>query len=314
MRYHPSVLVKEVVESLRPRAGGIYADCTCGSAGHAIALLEACPGARVVGIERDKDMAATARQRVLDLQIPSDRFALVEGSYRHLRSLLRDLAIAQLDGSLFDLGASALHFISSGRGFSFRSPDEFLDMRYDVSQGATAADLLAEMSEVDLERLFRDCADERWARRIARRIVEERARAPIRTAGQLASLIERAIPRKAWPPETHPATRCFMALRIRVNREFEEIEAGIPQAIDLLKPGGRIAIITFHSGEDRIVKRLLREAAGQGEGNFITGRRPAPRIKILTRKPLTPTEDEIARTAGARSAKLRVAEKLGPAA
>jgi len=310
MQYHPSVMVREVVESLRPRAGGVYADCTAGTAGHTIALLEACPGARVVGIERDRDMAARARQRVLDLQIPSDRFVLAEGSYRYLRSFLRDLAIAHIDGSLFDLGASALHFISSGKGFSFRSPDEALDMRYDASEGSTAATVLAKTSEAELARIFRDYADERWARRIARRIVEERAQTPLRTAGQLASLIERAIPRKAWPPDTHPATRCFMALRICVNREFEEIEAGIPQAIDLLKPGGRLSIITFHSGEDRIVKRLLREAAGQGEGDIITGRRPAPRINILTRKPLTPTAEEIAGNAGARSAKLRVAEKL----
>lgn len=311
MQYHPSVLVKEVVESLRPREGGVYADCTAGTAGHSIALLEACPGARVVGIERDTEMAAKARQRVLDLQIPSDRFVLVEGSYRHLRSFLSDLAIAHIDGSLFDLGASALHFISSGKGFSFRSPDEPLDMRYDVSEGPAAADVLAEMSEGQLERMFRDYADERWARRIARRIVESRGQTPIQTAGQLASLVERAIPRKAWPPDTHPATRCFMALRICVNREFEEIEAGIPQAIDLLKPGGRIAVITFHSGEDRIVKRLLREAAGQGAGDIITGQRPKARINVLTRKPVSPTEEEIARNPGARSAKLRVAEKLG---
>jgi len=309
--FHPSVLVKEVIECLRPRPGGVYLDATCGAAGHSLALLQAGRGARVVGIERDPSLVERARLRVRNERIPPEQFVLVPGAYIHLRTILTELAIDRVDGCLFDLGACAFHFAESGRGFSFRAAQEPLDMRYDPGQGPTAADLLARLSPSELERLFREAGGERWARRIARRIAEQRATSPIRTAGQLASLVEQAIPRKAWPPDIHPATRVFMSLRARVNEEFEQIARGIPEAIDVLRPGGRIAVISFHSGEDGLVKRIFREAAGLGPGHPVTGQRPKARLKILTRKPITASPEEIARNPGARSAKLRAAEKLG---
>jgi 16S rRNA (cytosine1402-N4)-methyltransferase len=309
--YHPPVLLKEVVEYLQPRPGGVYVDATCGTAGHVVALLEACPQARIVGIERDPILAVQARRRVLELGFPAERFVLVEGAYSRLRSMLKDLEIVHVDGCLFDLGACSLHFHSSGRGFSFRGAGEPLDMRYDPRQGPTAADLLARLSAAELERCFRDLGDERWARRIARRIVERRGEGPPRTAGDLAGLVERAIPRRNWPRDIHPATRVFQSLRILVNGEFEELEAGLPQAIEALRPGGRVAAISFHSGEDRRVKRIFRDTA-QGPPDPITGRRPPPRGRLVTRRPVGPGEEEVRANPGARSAKLRVLEKCAP--
>ncbi len=310
MQYHPSVLVEEVVEYLRPRPGGIYVDATCGTAGHTLALLDKCGEARIVGIERDPSLAAKARQRAFEQHLPVAQFVLVEGSYTRLRSILSEQAIDHVDGCLFDLGANALHFAASGRGFSFRAGSEPLDMRFNPDEGQAAWEVLEQGTHGDLARIFREYGDEKWAGRIATRILERRVKQPIRTAGQLAEVVEQAIPRAAWPPETHPATRVFQSLRIYVNDEFGQIAQALPQAIDALKPEGRLAVISFHSGEDRIVKNIFRDAAGGGEGDPLTGKRPAPRVKILTRKPVEASDAEVQRNPGARSAKLRVVEKL----
>lgn len=310
MEFHPSVMVEEVVEFLRPVPGGVYVDATCGTAGHSLALLERCAEARIVAIERDPTLAHRALQRVRQRNIPVEQFVLVEGTFSGLRKILADRAIDHVDGCLFDLGANALHFSASGRGFSFRGGDEALDMRFDTGEGEAAWEVLERASHGELARIFRELGDEKWAGRIASRIVEHRRAQPVRTAGELAALVEAAIPRRAWPPETHPATRVFQSLRIFVNREFEHIAEALPQAIEVLKPGGRVAAISFHSGEDRLVKNAFREAAGGGAGDPLTGRRPQPVVRLLTRKPVLPTEVEVERNPGSRSAKLRVVEKI----
>jgi 16S rRNA (cytosine1402-N4)-methyltransferase len=307
--FHPPVLLEEVIGQLRP-GPGVFLDATCGTAGHSLALLGACQETRVVAIECDPVLAQRARQRVRDNDIPDERFILVEGAYNRLHEILDGLSIDKIDGCLFDLGANALHFSESGRGFSFRSPGEKLDMRFNPQARETAADILARSPAKELERIFRDYGDERWARRIALWIAERQTGDPIRTAGQLADLVERAIPRAKWPPGIHPATRVFQSLRIRVNAEFENISQGVPQAIERLRPLARIAAITFHSGEDRIVKNIFRNAAGGGPGDPITGKRPKADIRIITRKPVVPTAEEVEGNPGSRSAKLRVAEKL----
>lgn len=310
MEYHPSVLVQEVVEFLRPVPGGVYLDATCGTAGHSLALLERCGEARIVAIERDPSLAHRALLRVRQRNVPVEQFSLVEGTYGGLRKILADRAIDHVDGCLFDLGANALHFHISGRGFSFRGKDEPLDMRFNPEEGEAAWEVLERASHGELARIFRELGDEKWAGRIASRILERRTQSPLKTAGELATLVEQAIPRKAWPPETHPATRIFQSLRIYVNGEFEQIRHAMPEAIEVLKPGGRLAVISFHSGEDRLIKNIFREAAGGGEGDPLTGRRPEPRVKLLTRKPVLAREAEVDQNPGSRSAKLRVVEKL----
>jgi 16S rRNA (cytosine1402-N4)-methyltransferase len=310
VEFHPPVLVKEVIESFRPCAEGIVVDETVGTAGHSLALLRAYEGVRIVGIECDRTLAERARSRVRDSGFPEERFVLVEGSYAELPRILKRLDISQVDGSLFDLGACTLHFTGE-RGFSFRGGDQSLDMRFDPDGGGPmAADIVNEWSAERLERVLREGSDERWARRIARHIAERRRERPILTAGDLADAVKGAIPRGAWPPDTHPATRTFQALRVAANDEFARIVEGIPQAIAALRPGGRLAVISFHSGEDRLVKNILRDAAGGGPGDPVTGRRPKPRIRLLGRKPITAAPEEMERLPNARSAKLRVAEKL----
>lgn len=310
MEYHPPVLVEEVVEFLRPQPGGIYVDATCGTAGHSLALLDKCGEASIVAIERDPSLAHRALLRVRQRNVPVEQFSLVEGTYSGLRTILADRAIDHVDGCLFDLGANALHFIASGRGFSFRGGEEPLDMRFNPGEGEAAWEVLERSSHGEIARIFRELGDEKWAGRIASRIVERRVHEPIHTAHDLALLVEQAIPRNAWPPDTHPATRVFQSLRIFVNGEFEQIKQALPQAIEVLKPGARLAVISFHSGEDRLVKNIFRDSAGGGAGDPVTGRRPTPRTRILSRKPVLPTESEIRRNPGARSAKLRVLEKI----
>ncbi len=305
-------MIEEAIRFLRPRPGAILLDATCGTAGHSLAILEECPDARGIGIERDPSMLKRALRRVRERNIPADKFVPVEGSYGNLRQILKDLGVSTVDGSLFDLGASALHLSGhEGRGFSLRASEDELDMRYSPETAETAAGLLGRLSAAELESIFRDLGGEHWARKIARAIVVTRCRSPIRTVGQFTDLVERTIPRRAWPPNTHPATRCYQALRIRVNAEFEEIRKGLPAAFEALAPGGRLAAISFHSGEDRLVKGFFRDWAGMGPGDPITGRRPEPKARILTKKPLEPGVDEVERNPGARSARMRALEKLG---
>jgi 16S rRNA (cytosine1402-N4)-methyltransferase len=290
---HEPVLLAETVALLEPSRGGLFVDCTVGLGGHARALLNG-GASRLIGLDRDQ----TALRIAGDALAPwRDRVELVHSDYRDLRAVLDARSIGQIDGALADLGVSSLQLDAAGRGFSFRR-DEPLDMRMDQTQGPTAADLLADVGEEDLANVIYQYGEERFSRRIARRIVDARGTVRITSTGQLAGIIRGAVPRKGYQ-RIDPATRTFQALRIWVNRELDGLDGFLVDASRVLRGGARLAVITFHSLEDRIVKHVFRAlAAGQDA------------LRVLTRKPVVPGEDELARNPRARSAKLRAIERL----
>ncbi|HEB50793.1 MAG TPA: 16S rRNA (cytosine(1402)-N(4))-methyltransferase RsmH [Desulfobulbus sp.] len=288
---HTPVLLAEVLEHLRPRPGGLYVDATLGLGGHGEAMLRATdPDGRLIGFEWDREAAGIARHRLASF---GDRFRLVEASYADIRAELQRLRVAGIDGLLVDLGVSSLQLDRKERGFSFRG-DAPLDMRMDRRRGRTAAELIATLSEEQLADIFYHYGQERQARRIARFLVRARQEHPVATTGRLAEIVAAAVPRRYHPGKIHVATRVFQGLRIAVNRELDNLARLLQDAPDLLTPGGRICIITFHSLEDRMVKRAF--AAD-------------PAWTVITRRPLSPSADEIRRNPRARSARLRVAER-----
>ena len=288
------MLTAESIEQLRPQEGGLFVDCTVGLGGHTRLLLEA-GATRVIGIDRDLDALAAAR---LTLAPWAERVELVHGDYRGINDVLDRRGVALVDGALADLGMSSLQLETSGRGFSFQR-DEPLDMRMDRSQGDTAADLLVRSSERDIADAIYAFGEERFSRRIARAIVEARRERPIETTGQLAAIVRRALPRRG-AGRIDPATRTFQAVRIWVNRELDGLDRFIEAAVGRLRAGARLVVISFHSLEDRIVKHTMR-ALGRGG---------AAVVKILTKKPVVPSDEEIGRNPRARSAKLRAVERL----
>ena len=290
---HDPVLESEVIELLEPSRGGLFVDCTVGLGGHARALL-ASGATRLLGLDRDTTALAIAAE---SLKAWQDRVELVHADYRELPSLLTSRGFDGCDGALADLGVSSMQLDAPGRGFSFRR-DEPLDMRMDQTTGETAAERLADVEEVDLANVIFRYGEERFSRRIARAIVEARRAGPIATTGQLAQIVRRAIPRKGYQ-RIDPATRTFQALRIWVNRELEDLDAFLVAASRLLRAGARLAVISFHSLEDRIVKHAFRALAAGEDA-----------IRVLTRKPVVPGDAEVARNPRARSAKLRAIERL----
>ncbi len=295
---HVPVLVREMLATLEPRPGGAYLDCTVGGGGHAEAILEAAgPPSRVVGIDRDPEAIAVARERLGRF---GDRVRLVQGDFRELPRLISELRLEGFDGVLFDLGISSLQLDDPSRGLRF-SAEGPLDMRMDRESGGLAArELLHELSEMDLTRIIREYGEERWARQIARGIVNARSQGSLETTRDLAAVVTRAIPRRFWPRRIHPATRTFQAVRIAVNQELTGLEEALEVATGHLNPGGRIAVISFHSLEDRVVKHLFRRLAAPGA---------VPGVTIITRRPVTPSPEERAQNPRARSAKLRGAER-----
>jgi 16S rRNA (cytosine1402-N4)-methyltransferase len=290
---HEPVLVAETVALLDPSRGGLFVDCTVGLGGHARAVLDA-GASRLLGFDRDTTALALAAAA---LAAWGDRVDLVHADYRELGPTLDARGIERVDGVLADLGVSSMQFDTEGRGFSFRR-DEPLDMRMDQTQGPTVADLLASVDEEDLANVIFQHGEERFSRRIARRIVEARRVAPITTTGQLARLVRSAVPHKGYQ-RIDPSTRTFQALRIWVNRELDGLDTFLQEASGRLRAGARLAVITFHSLEDRIVKHVFRAlAAGEAA------------LRVLTRKPVTPGDAEVARNPRARSAKLRAIERL----
>ncbi len=290
---HVPVMTAEVLQHLRPEQGGLFVDCTVGLGGHSRALLEA-GATRVIGLDRDPDALALARETLAPW---GDRVELVHADYRAIDEVLDRRQIAQIDGALADLGVSSLQFDAPGRGFSFQR-DEPLDMRMDRSGGDTAADLVARSTERDLADAIFQYGEERFSRRVARAIVEARHDAPVVTTGRLASIVRRAIPRRG-PMRIDPATRTFQALRIWVNRELDGLDRFVEAAARRLRAGARLVVITFHSLEDRIVKHTLR-ALQQRDAL----------VQVLTKKPIVPRDEEVERNPRARSAKLRVAERI----
>ena len=290
---HVPVMTREVVALLRPERGGLYVDCTVGLGGHARALLEA--GAeRLIGLDRDPDALAVARGTLAPW---SDRIDLEHADYRDLPSVLTARRITGCDGALADLGVSSLQLDAADRGFSFRR-DERLDMRMDRSQGPTLAQLLRDIDEGPLADAIFQFGEERFSRRIARAIVMARERAPLETTGQLADVVRRAVPRKGYQ-RIDPATRTFQALRIMVNRELEGLDAFLASAAERLLAGARLAVISFHSLEDRIAKHGFRALERAGAA-----------LRIVTKRPLMPSEAEVEANPRARSAKLRAIERL----
>lgn len=304
MGYHEPVLVEEVLRWLRPRDGGLYVDATVGGGGHAAKVLACGVRVRLIGLDCDADAIEAARERLREF---GDRVRLIRANFAELSAL----GLEHADGVLCDLGVSSHQFDTAGRGFSF-AREAPLDMRLDQRIRRTAADILAESNEQELEQMFREYGDEDRARRIAAEIVKARKFAPIRTTTELASLVERVVGRKRFD-KLAPATKTFMALRIAVNDEFENLKSGLAAASELLKSGGRLAVITFHSGEDRIVKNHFQTEARDcicppQVIHCQCGHKRS--LSILTRKPITPSDEEVRRNPRARSAKLRIAEKI----
>lgn len=289
---HVPVLCDEVIDLLQPRDGGLYVDGTLGLGGHTQAILErSTPAGRVIGFEWDAEALARAQERLAPYW---DRLRTVQASYADLLAELAALNVERIDGLLVDLGVSSLQLDHAERGFSFRT-DAPLDMRMDRRNPVTAASLVARLSAEQLADMFYHYGEERQARRIARFLVEAREAEPVTTTGRLAEIVAAAVPRKFHPPRIHVATRVFQALRIAVNTELDNLVRLLETAPAVLAPGARIAIIAFHSLEDRIVKQAFA-------GN--------PAYRVLTRRPIEPQPAETQKNPRARSAKLRVAERV----
>ena len=304
---HKPVLLKETVDSLAVKPGGVYIDGTLGRAGHAREILaRAGTGARLVGIDRDT-LALTESAERLE-RIPGVSLTLVHGCHGNIAKIVRDEGIGAVDGILLDLGVSSPQLDEADRGFSFRA-DGPLDMRMDRSRGETAADIVATRSEDELASLLRMFGEEPNARRIARAIVQARAVARIETTAQLASLVEKTVGRSG---AHHPATRTFQAFRMAVNDELGELERALEGGLGLLKPGGRMAVITFESLTDRTVKRFFAAHAGRMVSLQQGGERwegTLPKVRLVTRHAVTASDEEIAENPRARSAKLRTIER-----
>lgn len=309
MAVHVPVLLREAVEYLSPRPGGAYADLTLGLGGHAMEILRRIgPEGRLAGVDRDAGAIEIAKENLSEF---SGSLTVIQANFAEAAGRMRQAGIERLDGFLMDLGVSMLQLKTPERGFSF-SADAPLDMRMDASSGMTAAELLAELDEAGLARVIREYGEEKWAKAIARRIKERMRTEPVRTTRQLADTVAGAIPRKFWPPRTHPATRTFQALRIAVNEELESLTAGLESMLGMLAAGGRAVVISYHSLEDRAVKTKYREWARgcicpPDFPKCVCGRKP--RLKILTGRPVLPSEEETIANPSARSAKLRAAER-----
>lgn len=307
MDEHVPVLLDEVLRFLKPRPGGKYVDGTVGAGGHSAGILEAsAPDGRVLAFDRDAEALAFARER---LSAYEQRVTFVHDSYARMQDVASRYDFEKVDGILLDLGLSSRQLDDPKRGFSFMSEGP-LDMRFDRSGGETAADLVNNLDSDALADIFWRYGEERLSRKYARAIIEER---PISTTAELAGLVERVAPHYVRRRRIHPATQVFQALRIAVNQELAALETGLPAAIELLKPGGRVAVISFHSLEDRFVKQLFRELS---KDCVCPPRQPICTcdaqavVRVITKKVERPREEEVEKNPRSRSARLRVAEKL----
>jgi 16S rRNA (cytosine1402-N4)-methyltransferase len=307
--FHRPVLLREVLNFLGVVPGGIYADCTLGGGGHSYEILRiSSPGGKLIGLDRDRDAVAAASQKLSQFR---GRATLIHSDFVYLPGILDDLDVKQVDGILYDLGVSSYQLDNPERGFTYMQ-DAPLDMRMDRNSGLTAADLVNSAPEKELVKIIRDYGEERFAGRIASFIARERAREPIATTGRLAEIVKRAIPARYRREGPHPARRTFQAIRIAVNNELGALAGALREAVDRLKPGGRVCVITFHSLEDRIVKQSFREMAQRCTcpKDFpvcACGRKPL--LKIIRPGGITPSAEEMEENPRSRSARLRVAER-----
>ncbi len=308
--YHKPVLLKQTIDLLRPKPGDIFLDCTIGGGGHSEAILEKIlPGGKLIGIDRDQEALDYSAKRLGRF---SGSLVLAKAKYSELDCVLEEAGVSKIEGALLDTGASSRQLDSPERGFSF-SEDGPLDMRMDRAESRTAADLVNSLGQHELARIMRENADEKWASRIAAAIVRERSKHRIETTRELAEIIERAIPKRYWPENIHPATKAFMSLRIELNDEYGELRIGLQKAAEALNSKGRLACITFQSGEDRIAKETFGELSGKcvcpsGFPVCVCGAKAL--VRVITKKPIVPDENEILENPRCRSAKLRVVEKL----
>lgn len=307
---HTPVLTEEVIAYLQCPRGGMFVDATTGEGGHAQEILKASPQNKVIGIDWDREILERAKKRLAQY---AQRVTLIHDDFVHLPQILRDRAIARVDGFLFDLGVSQFHFQEEKRGFGIHHNGP-LDMRMDTRRKMTAYDIVNHFPLDEIEKIVRTYGEERWAKRIAKAIGKERQRGNIRSTGELAEIVSRSIPRKHHPRKIHPATKTFMALRISVNEELKNLEAILNDAPLLLTRGGRMGVITFHSLEDRIVKEGFKRMASTCVcpptlPQCICGGRKQI-VRIITKRPLTPRPEELQNNPRARSAKLRVAERV----
>ena len=307
---HVPIMLAEVLALLRPERGGLFVDGTLGGGGHAMAVLEKLPeDGRLVGIDRDGDAIAAAKERLLQVD---QKFTALRGNFFNMKELLAEIGIDSADGILLDLGVSSYQLDAVSRGFSYKE-DAPLDMRMDASAGFSAYDLVNTYPGQELYRVIRDYGEERYASRIANAIVRERQKKPIQSTLELSGLICSAMPASARREAQHPAKRTFQAIRIEVNGELEGLNGALMVAHDLLASGGVLAVITFHSLEDRIVKQTFKKLENPCTCDPhapICNCGKKPTVRILTKKPLTGSEDEIESNPRARSAKLRAIEKL----
>ena len=311
--HHLPVLLKECLNGLAIRQDGTYLDCTLGGAGHSSEICKRLgENGMLVGIDRDADAIEAATARMAELK-GQGRFVALRGNFHDAKALLKEAGVGKLDGVLADLGVSSHQLDVRERGFSYHD-DAPLDMRMDQSQTLSAREIVNGWSEDELTRIIRDYGEENWARQIARVICDRRKNAPIERTEQLVSIIDAAIPKKFRAKDgSHPARRTFQALRIAVNDELDPLEPALRDLAELLNPGGRLCVITFHSLEDRIVKNAFRTMADpcvcpKNMPICVCGRKPT--VKLVTRKPITASEEELAQNPRARSASLRIVEKL----
>jgi 16S rRNA (cytosine1402-N4)-methyltransferase len=292
---HKPVLVEEVIEGLDPKKGDTVVDCTVGAGGHSLMILKhIAPTGRLIGVDQDEEILKICSD---NLRQYKDNINLFYGNYKDIRQIIKKTNTERVDGILYDLGVSSLQFDTPERGFSFKEEGP-LDMRMDKAAAISAFDLVNNLPMWELRKIFSKFGQDRFAHKVAVRIVEERNKASIETTKQLSRIIAEAYPYRKRFTKIHPATKIFQALRIAVNNELDILEMSIKEAIDILNPGGRIAVISFHSLEDRIIKNLFRIFAREKT------------LEIITKKPIRPQSQEISENPRSRSAKLRVAEKL----
>ena len=308
---HYSVLLKETIENLDIKPDGIYVDGTLGGGGHAYHVASRLgANGRLIGIDQDKDAIAAASARLAKF---GDKVTIIRSNYSNMKEELHRIGINKVDGIVLDLGVSSFQLDTPERGFTYREPDAPLDMRMDDRQSLTAKDIVNDYSEMELFRIIRDFGEDKFAKNIAKHIVAARAKKPIETAGELTDIIRAAIPMKVQVTGGHPAKRTFQAIRIELNKELEVLQNNLDDMIDLLNPGGRICIITFHSLEDRIVKTIFKK-----NENPCTCPREFPvcvcgkksKGNVVGRKPILPSDEELEVNSRSKSAKLRVFERV----
>ncbi|MBM7715573.1 16S rRNA (cytosine(1402)-N(4))-methyltransferase RsmH [Siminovitchia sp. FSL H7-0308] len=306
---HETVLLKESVDGLNIRPDGIYVDCTLGGAGHSSYILSKLTnGGKLFAFDQDETALRYAREK---LKGYAEQFTAIKSNFKYLQEELQHLGINRVDGVLYDLGVSSPQLDTPERGFSYHH-DAPLDMRMDLEGDLTAYEVVNNWTYEELVRIFFRYGEEKFSKQVARNIEKTREKRPIETTGELVEIIKQSIPAPARRKGGHPAKRIFQAIRIAVNDELKAFESSLKQAIQLLNPGGRICVITFHSLEDRICKQLLKEASSVPDlppGLPVIPDELKPEMKLITRKPIVPTEEELAVNNRSRSAKLRIAEK-----